>query len=169
LASSPPRSTFSDPRCVISPTESPLGRPDCDSSVRFADFRSVTRSVTLDAPISATTSLAEIAEELVRAALTEHSNEKTITLVAISVLHLESRWDAQLELPLDLADEKRRSGTKRGMARCTADRAIDMIPIASDGTRPDTDQSCWDHPGPFPMSFASSPKRTSNQLGAEVR
>ena len=33
----------------------------------------------------------------------------------------------QLELPLDLADEKGRPGTKREMARCTADRAIDMI------------------------------------------
>ena len=40
--------------------------------VRFADLRSVTRSVTLDAPISATVILAEIAEELVRAALREH-------------------------------------------------------------------------------------------------
>jgi hypothetical protein len=30
------------------------------------------------------------------------------------------------------------------------------------------DPSYWDHPGPFPMSFASSPKRTSNQLGAEA-
>ena len=61
------------------------------------------------------------------AALAEHSNEKTITLVAISVSHLERHWDVQLELPLDLADEKRRPGTKREMARCTADRAIDMI------------------------------------------
>jgi DNA polymerase IV len=95
--------------------------------VRFADFRSVTRSVTLDAPISATTSLAEIAEELVRAALAEHLNEKTITLVAISVSHLESHWDVQFELPLDLADEKRRPGTKRGIARFTADHVIDVI------------------------------------------
>ena len=95
--------------------------------VRFADLRSVTRSVTLDAPISATTSLAEIGEELVRAALAEHSNEKTITLVAISVSHLESHWDVQLELPLDLADEKRQPGTKKEMARWSADRAIDII------------------------------------------
>jgi DNA polymerase-4 len=95
--------------------------------VRFADLRSVTRSVTLDAPILATTSLAEIAEELVRAALVEHSSERTITLVAISVSHLESHWDVQLELPLDLADEKGRPGTKRGMAQFTADRAIDVI------------------------------------------
>ena len=47
--------------------------------------------------------------------------------VAISVSHLESHWDVQLELPLDLADENRRPGTKREMARFTVDRAIDMI------------------------------------------
>src|SRR5271163_4408301 len=39
--------------------------------VRFADLRAVTRAVTLDAPIAATASLAEIAEELVRAALAD--------------------------------------------------------------------------------------------------
>jgi len=43
------------------------------------------------------------------------------------VSHLESHWDVQLELPLGLEDEKRRPGTKRGMARSTADRAIDVI------------------------------------------
>ena len=95
--------------------------------VRFADLRSVTRSVTLDAPISATTSLAEIAEELVRTALADHPDEKTISLLAISVSHLERHWDVQLELPLGLEDEKRRPGTKRGMARWTADRAVDNI------------------------------------------
>jgi DNA polymerase IV len=92
-----------------------------------SDLRSVTCSVTLDAPISTTTSLAEIAEKLMRAALADHSNEKTITLVAISVSHLESHWDMQLELPLDFKDGKPRPGTKRGMARWTADRAIDKI------------------------------------------
>jgi DNA polymerase-4 len=40
--------------------------------VRFADLHSVTRSVTLDAPISATAILAEIAEELVRTVLADH-------------------------------------------------------------------------------------------------
>ena len=33
----------------------------------------------------------------------------------------------QLEFPLGLADEKRRPGSKNGMARWTADRAVDMI------------------------------------------
>jgi DNA polymerase-4 len=95
--------------------------------VRFADLHSVTRSVTLDAPISATATLAEIAEELVRTALADHPDEKSVSLLAISVSHLEKHWKLQLELPLGLQDAKRRSGTKRGLARWTADRAIDMI------------------------------------------
>src|SRR5258707_14305903 len=71
--------------------------------------------------------LAEIAEELVRTALADHPKEKTISLLAISVSHLEKHWKVQLELPLGLGDEKRRPGTKRGMARWTADRAVDKI------------------------------------------
>jgi DNA polymerase-4 len=95
--------------------------------VRFADMRSVRRSVTLDAPISATAILAEIAEELVRVALADHPQEENISLLAISVSHLEKLWKVQLEFPLGLEDEKRRPGTKSGMARWTADRAIDMV------------------------------------------
>ena len=95
--------------------------------VRFANLNSVTRSVTLDAPISATVILAEIAEDLVRAVLADHPHEKTISLLAISVSHLEEHWDLELELPLGLADERRRPGSKRGMARWAADRAIDTI------------------------------------------
>jgi DNA polymerase-4 len=59
--------------------------------------------------------------------LADHPGERTITLLAISASHLEQHWDMQLELPLGLADENRRPGTKRGMARWTADRAVDMI------------------------------------------
>jgi DNA polymerase IV len=95
--------------------------------VRFADLHSVTRSTTLDAPISATASLGEIAEELVRTALADHPHEKIISLLGMSVSHLERHWDMQLELPLGLEDEKRRPGTKRGIARWTADRAVDKI------------------------------------------
>ena len=95
--------------------------------VRFADLRSVTRSVTLDAPISATAILAEIAEDLVRTVLADHPDEKTISLLAISVSHLEKHALLQLELPLGLADEMRRPGARKGMARWTADRAVDAI------------------------------------------
>jgi DNA polymerase-4 len=95
--------------------------------VRFADLRSITRSVTLDAPISATAMLAEIAEELVRTALADHPDERIISLLAISVSHLEMQSHVQLELPLELDGDKRRPGTRRGMARWTADRAVDSI------------------------------------------
>jgi DNA polymerase-4 len=95
--------------------------------VRFANLKSVTRSVTLDAPISATVIIAEIAEELVRAVLRDHPEEKTISLLAISVSHLEEHWDVQLELPLGLEDEARRPGTKKGMARWVTDCAVDRI------------------------------------------
>jgi DNA polymerase-4 len=95
--------------------------------VRFADLRSVTRAVTLDAPISATMILAELAEELVRAILADHRHEKTISLLAISVSHLEQNWDLALELPFGLDDEARRPGSRQGLARWAADCAIDKI------------------------------------------
>src|SRR5262249_189495 len=36
--------------------------------------------------------------------------------------------------------------------------------MVSDGTQSDTGQSCWALRGPFPMSFANSPKRTCRPL-----
>lgn len=95
--------------------------------VRFADLSSVTRSVTLDAPISATMILAELAAELVRAILADHPDERTISLLAISVSHLEEHWDLELDLPLGLHDEASRPGSRRGIARSAADCAIDKI------------------------------------------
>jgi DNA polymerase-4 len=95
--------------------------------VRFADLRSVTRAVTLDAPVSATAILAEVAEELLRTVLADHPEERAISLLAISVSHLETHWDLQLDLPLGLDDEARRPGARKGMTRWVADRAIDTI------------------------------------------
>ena len=57
--------------------------------VRFADLRSVTRSVTLGAPISATAILAEIAEELVRTALARSPGREDH--LAAGDLRVESR------------------------------------------------------------------------------
>jgi DNA polymerase IV len=95
--------------------------------VRFAGLHSVTRSRTLEAPISSTAMLVDIAEELTRAALAEHPDEKVITLLAISVSHLEERPQVQLELPLGLEDDQRRPGSKKGTRRWLADRAVDVI------------------------------------------
>ena len=95
--------------------------------VRFADLRAVTRAATLPAPISATTLLAEVAEELVRGVRADHPGERNISLLAISVSHLERHPALQLELALGLADEARRPGTRAGAARWGADRAMDAI------------------------------------------
>ena len=70
--------------------------------VRFADMHSVTRSVTLDAPISATAILAEIAEELVRVALADHPNERTVSLLAISLFILSGTGNCSSNFHLDL-------------------------------------------------------------------
>jgi DNA polymerase-4 len=95
--------------------------------VRFANLRSVTRSRTLPEPVSETSTLAEIAEDLVRGVLARHPEERTISLLAISVSGLEQHPVVQLELPLGLADEARRPGSRTGRARGLADRAVDAI------------------------------------------
>jgi DNA polymerase IV len=60
-------------------------------------------------------------------AVADHPDEKTVSLMAIRLSHLEQHWKLQLELPPGLEDEKRRPGSQRGMVRWTADRAIDLI------------------------------------------
>jgi DNA polymerase-4 len=95
--------------------------------VRFADLRATTRSLTLPAPVLATATLAEIAEELVRGVLAKHRDEKIISLLAVSVSNLEKPQVLQLELPLALEDEKRRPGSRLGAARAAVDKAIDTI------------------------------------------
>ena len=88
--------------------------------VRFANMRSVTRSVTLPAPTSATRMLAEVAETLVRKALADNPHEKAISLLAISVSNLEELPVAQFDLPIGFHEVS-------CMARETADRAVDKI------------------------------------------
>jgi DNA polymerase IV len=95
--------------------------------VRFADLRSVTHSVTLPQPVAQTAMLAETAEALVRAVLAKYPRERTISLLAISVSNLERCPVIQLELPLELADEGRRPGSRKGAARARADHAIDAV------------------------------------------
>ncbi|HEV2363318.1 MAG TPA: DNA polymerase IV [Caulobacteraceae bacterium] len=95
--------------------------------VRFADLTSVTRALTLPAPIGATAALADVAIELVRSVLADHPAERWISLLAISASNLGEEEFLQLELPFRLADDGRRPGTRRGMARLKADRAMDAI------------------------------------------
>lgn len=95
--------------------------------VRFSDMTAVTRAATLPAPIAATTTLSEVAEELAMGVLADHPEELTISLLAISVSHLEKQPLLQLELSFGGHDELRRPGTRTGAARWTADKAMDKI------------------------------------------
>ena len=62
-----------------------------------------------------------------RAALADHPRERYISLLAVSVSHIEKDPELQLEFSLGLENEARRPGTRRGLARHTADRAVDRI------------------------------------------
>jgi DNA polymerase-4 len=95
--------------------------------VRWADLTASTHAVTLDAPIAATSTIAEIACELTRAVLFAHPADAHISLLAISVSGLERQPLLQLDLPLGLGDEARRPGSRRGASRLFADRAMDKV------------------------------------------
>jgi hypothetical protein len=75
---------------------------------------------------------------------------------------LESDWDVQLELPLGLEDEDRRSGAKRGIARWTADRAVDKIRNRF-GWETVKYGAAMGISNSVPESFVNSPKRTFKQ------
>jgi DNA polymerase IV len=95
--------------------------------VRFTGLRSVTRSVTLPAPISTTLTLTELAVELAGSALTDHPAEREITLLAVSVSQLVDESVLQLDLPFALGGDRHRPGTAEGSARWALDRALDAI------------------------------------------
>jgi DNA polymerase-4 len=95
--------------------------------VRFADMRAVTRAMTLGAPVSATTTIAEIAEELVCGVRSDFPRERDISLLAISVSHLVPDTLMQLEFSLGGPQDARRPGTAIGAARRQADGAMDKV------------------------------------------
>jgi DNA polymerase-4 len=97
--------------------------------VRFAHLQSVTRSVTLPAPISTTLTLTEVATQLALDAIADHSHEPEITLLAVSVSNLRKEDSLQLELPLNPGEEQaeRHPGSPTGAARWGADRSVDAI------------------------------------------
>jgi DNA polymerase-4 len=95
--------------------------------VRFRSLRSVTRALTLAAPISSTLTLTELATELARTALAENPRERQITLLAVSVSNLVDEPALQLALPLTVGDDRYLPGTRRNAARWAADRSVDAI------------------------------------------
>ena len=74
--------------------------------VRFTGLRSVTRSLTVPVPISATLTLTEIAVQLARTALEDHPAEREITLLAMSVSNLRDQHSFQPELEPSTGDKR---------------------------------------------------------------
>lgn len=97
------------------------------AKVRFENLSSVTRSITLPAAISSTQLLCDVAFDLVAVALGDHPDEQLITLLAISVSHLEDQPSLQLELELDLDDGLPHPGTEDGVSQWDLDRSVDAV------------------------------------------
>jgi DNA polymerase-4 len=95
--------------------------------VRFAGMRSVTRSRTLDAPVAATLTLTEVAEQLAWQAIDDQDDPGTeISLLAVSVSNLSPERTVQLELPLE-PDDPLHPGSPTGSARAALDRSMDAV------------------------------------------
>ena len=127
--------------------------------VRFADLRSVTRSVTLDEPISATAMLAEIAEDLVRGVLADHPREKTISLLAISVSHLEE-CRAAARPAARACRREAPAGQRKGLARSAPTAPSTRSASASERRPSATARWRWESSAPCPTRSASWPRRT---------
>lgn len=89
---------------------------------RFDDMTSATRAVTLPAAVSTTAALHHAGMPLLRSAREGRSGP--ITLVGISVSHLEPGEALQLELPFDGGDPTR-AGSPAGAAHRSIDEQID--------------------------------------------
>lgn len=95
--------------------------------VRFPGMRSITRSLTLSAPLAATLTLTEIAEGLVWQAIADQRDETVeITLLAISVSNLASLHAVQIELPVP-PEDSRRPGSAIASARWAVDKSMDAV------------------------------------------
>ena len=94
--------------------------------VRFSDLRAVTRSQTVSEPLSATLTINEIAEGLVRLALADHPQEAMVSLIAVSISGLVDDAAIQMELPFsDASHEANADAVRAGSARANNRRAVD--------------------------------------------
>jgi DNA polymerase-4 len=84
--------------------------------VRFTGLRSVTRSLTLPAPVSATLTLTEMAVQLAQTAFDDHPAEREVTLLAVSVSNLRDQHSFQPQLEPSAGDK-----------RWGVDRSVDAI------------------------------------------
>ncbi len=98
--------------------------------VRFAAMRSVTRSLTLTAPIATTLTLTEVAEQLAWQAISDNTEAggalPDISLLGISVSNLVVQQVVQLELAL-APEDPRREGSPTGVARWAVEASMDAV------------------------------------------
>lgn len=87
--------------------------------VRFADLRAVSRSVTLPVPTSSTSTIAEVAGELVMAALADHPEEREISLLGVTMSGLEDESKDQPTLPF--------AARTKPVAHRDVERAVDRV------------------------------------------
>jgi DNA polymerase-4 len=85
------------------------------------EFRSVHRQIAPSTPLWKSTEVCKLADLL--------SALQGVTECASSISHIEAEGAMQLDLPLGLADERRRPGSRGGATRFTADRAVDAIRV----------------------------------------
>lgn len=96
--------------------------------VRFADFRTVTRSRTLSSPTNSTAALVRVALHLLSNAVADPTKEG-LRLLGISVSNLAKAPPLQLELPLDgLEDDPLiRPGSQEDLTSRLLDGAVDDV------------------------------------------
>ncbi|MER8485613.1 DNA polymerase IV [Mesorhizobium sp. M1322] len=133
--------------------------------VRFADLRSVTRSTTLDQPISATSMLAEIAEALVRKVLVDHPHEKPSRCWrSPSRIWRSNRpcsWNCRSGSTTTAAAPAPGRARRAGPPTAPSTRSA----TASAGRRSAMPRSRSANRARFPTRFASWPKRNCKAVG----
>ena len=97
--------------------------------VRFADFETITRQMSLPGPTAGTSSLFRAACRLTEQAIAQTGHGRGLRLLGISVSRLVRTPDQQMELPLeggDLDDTVIRPGSPAGLAHRALDAAADL-------------------------------------------
>jgi len=98
------------------------------AKVRFADFETITRQMSLPGPTAATSSLFRVACRLTEQAIARSGRGRGLRLLGISVSRLVRTPARQMELPLeggDLDDPVIRPGSPAGLAHRALDAAAD--------------------------------------------
>lgn len=98
--------------------------------VRFADFQTITRSMTLAEPTDTTATIYRAAAQQTVRALTEAKRDLGLRLLGISVSQLATVHSVQPELPLEWAtdiDPLLRAGTNQVRAAASVDTAVDAV------------------------------------------